>query len=96
MKLEGEYTIHAVKVLLCPDAVWAKRVQTIEILAGTDPENLEVVAEKKEYEFDPIKGGNETVIEFDNTEASYVMLRFYDNTGAVAGQAAEVQVYALD
>ena len=96
LKLEKEYSVHAVKVLLCPDAVWAKRVQTIEILAGTDPENLETVAEKKEYEFDPIKGGNEIVIEFDAHQASYVMFRFYDNTGAVAGQAAEVQVYALD
>ena len=95
LDLKGEFNIHAVKVLLCPDAVWAKRVQTIEILAGIDPENLDTVVPPAEYEFDP-KTGNEIVIEFDAVNAQYVMFRFTANTGAVGGQAAEVQVYALD
>ena len=93
LDLKDVYSVHAVKLLLCPDAVWAKRVQTIEILAGTEEGALKTVVAKADYEFDP-KTGNERVIEFPAENMRFVMIRFYANTGAVGGQAAEVQIYA--
>lgn len=45
--------------------------------------------------FDP-KTGNQVVIDIDNVKMQYIRLTFTKNTGAVAGQIAELEVYTND
>lgn len=92
VKLEEPSQIHAVRLCLCPQNVWAKRTQEIEISISTDGENFEVLFPKEAYEFDPDRG-NEVILNFDSTEAAAVRLTFYSNTGAAGGQLAEFEIY---
>lgn len=86
-------SVHALRLLLNPDSIWGKRVQQIEVKVSTDGENYETCVDKADYQFDP-DTGNQTIIEFDETQIKGLQLVFYDNTGAHAGQAAEIELYA--
>ena len=68
-------------------------MQTIEILTGNEEDGMSILVPEADYEFDP-RTGKETVIEFDAVSARFVMIRFTGNTGAVAGQAGEVQTFS--
>lgn len=88
-----EKAIHAVRLCLCPDDIWAKRTQNIQVFVSADGENYDELVAAADYEFDPAKG-NEAVIAFDEVSTQFVRIVFNSNTGAGAGQAAEVEVYA--
>ncbi len=89
---EQSYSVHALKVMLCPQSVWGPRVQTFSVEVSTDGETFEELIPSTEYQFDP-DTGNEVVLEFDATEVMAVQLTFTANTGAVGAQIAELEIY---
>jgi len=93
--LKNSYTIHTVVVGLNPAQIWGKRTQTFKIEASDDGQNYTEVIPSKDYDFDP-KTGNQVVIDIDNVKMQYIRLTFTKNTGAVAGQIAELEVYTND
>ena len=93
--LKNSYTIHTVVVGLNPAQIWGKRTQTFKIEASDDGQNYTEVIPSTDYDFDP-KTGNQVVIDIDNVKMQYIRLTFTKNTGAVAGQIAELEVYTND
>ena len=93
--LKDSYTIHTVVVGLNPAQIWGKRTQTFKIEASDDGQNYTEVIPSTDYDFDP-KTGNQVVIDIDNVKMQYIRLTFTKNTGAVAGQIAELEVYTND
>ena len=93
--LKDSYTIHTVVVGLNPAQIWGKRTQTFKIEASDDGQNYTEVIPSKDYDFDP-KTGNQVIIDIDNVKMQYIRLTFTKNTGAVAGQIAELEVYTND
>ena len=93
--LKDSYTIHTVVVGLNPAQIWGKRTQTFMIEASDDGQNYTEVIPSTDYDFDP-KTGNQVVIDIDNVKMQYIRLTFTKNTGAVAGQIAELEVYTND
>lgn len=85
-------SVHAMRLLLCPDMIWAKRTQQIEIQVSADGENYDTLVESQDYEFDP-NTGNQIIVEFEAADVKGIQLVFHANTGATAGQAAEVELY---
>ena len=65
------------------------------IEASDDGQNYTEVIPSTDYDFDP-KTGNQVVIDIDNVKMQYIRLTFTKNTGAVAGQIAELEVYTND
>lgn len=91
--LEEEREITGIRILLNPRQIWSARKQEVELQVSTDGENFEVVLEKTEMGFDPLKD-NSTYVALDApATARYVRVLFYSNTGAKGGQAAEIEVY---
>ncbi len=88
-----EESIHAVKVLLCPQVIWGKRTQTFSVEISSDGENFEELIASADYKFDP-NTGNELVLEFDAVTCKAVRLVFTDNTGATGAQVAELELYS--
>lgn len=93
--LKDSYTIHTVVVGLNPAKIWGKRTQIFKIEASDDGQNYTEVIPSTDYDFDP-KTGNQVVIDIDNVKMQYIRLTFTKNTGAVAGQIAELEVYTND
>lgn len=89
---DSERNIHAIRVALCPDAIWGKRTQTfsVKITDGSGMER-ELFAENS-YEFSPNRG-NEVILEFEECGITSVTLHFTGNTGASGGQVAEFEIY---
>lgn len=92
--MEESLTISGVRVLLNPRPNWGTRKQEIEVQISSDNENFTTVYPKTTLTFDP-QIGNYAYMEFDApADGQYVKVIFYSNTGAAAGQAAEVEIYA--
>lgn len=91
--LENPTKVHAVRLALNPQAIWAKRTQTIAVNISSDGQNFTELVGAKEYTFDP-DTGNEVQITFDETEVRFVQLVVTANTGAGGGQIAEFEVYS--
>lgn len=82
------------RILLNPRQIWGKRTQEVEVQISGDNENYTTVIEKTTLSFDPM-ADNSAYMAFEQTvEARYVRFLFYANSGATAGQAAEIEVYA--
>lgn len=82
------------RILLNPRAIWGARTQDVEIQISDDNENFTTIVEKTTLSFDPM-ADNSAYIEFAETvECQYIRFLFHANTGATAGQAAEIEVYA--
>ncbi|MCR5753244.1 MAG: discoidin domain-containing protein [Acetatifactor sp.] len=90
---QDEVTIHALRLLLCPQSVWGRRIQTFRVEISTDGENFTELIPSTDYEFDPDRG-NEVVLEFDEVTVKAVRLSFTQNTGAVGAQLAELEIYS--
>lgn len=88
-----EKSIHALKVLLCPQSIWGARKQTFSVEISSDGENFEELIASADYDFDP-NTGNEVVLEFDTTTCKAVRLVFTANTGSVGAQVAELELYS--
>lgn len=95
LDFEGMVNPHAIRLQLNPATVWGKRMQSFYIEYSTDGETYETLFEEDSYTFDP-DFGNEVVLEFEAKELQYLRIMFTDNTGASAGQLAEISVYQLD
>lgn len=82
------------RVLLNPRQIWSARTQDVEIQVSEDGENFTTVIPQTTLSFDPMED-NSAYVEFTETvQGRYIRFLFYANTGATAGQAAEIEVYA--
>jgi hypothetical protein len=80
-----------VVVKLNPDAAWATRTQTIEVLGRGGPNaSFTTIKPSAAYTFDPASGNTATIPVV--ATAAEVRLTFTSNSGAPGGQAAEFQV----
>lgn len=86
------HTIHTIRIALNPDSIWGKRTQTFAIMMTDVLGEEQVLRPEQEYVFDPAYG-NEVIIEVEDVELMSVTLIFTANTGASAGQVAELEVY---
>ena len=81
------------RILLNPRQIWGARTQDVEVLVSDDGENFTTDCEKATLSFDPM-ADNSVYLPFPETVAGqYILFRFYSNSGASAGQAAEIEVY---
>lgn len=77
---------------LNPQKIWGKRVQTIEIQTSDNGTDFTTLVAPTDYEFNPITNSNTVVIKI-NVKTRYVKFIFTKNSGATAGQVAEIEVY---
>ena len=81
------------RILLNSRQIWGARTQEVEVLISDDGENFTTVYEKTTLSFDPM-ADNSVYMPFPETvTGQYIQFRFYSNSGASAGQAAEIEVY---
>lgn len=95
LNMKESYNIHTIRLALNPQVIWGKRTQTMSISVSDDGENFTELVPMADYEFDP-DTGNEVVIDIDDVKTQYVRLNITKNTGATAGQIAEIEVYSND
>ena len=82
------------QVMLSPNQIWGARTQDVEISVSDDGEAFTVAAAQTTLSFDPLENGNAAYMPFEaGTRGQYVRFSFYSNSGATAGQAAEVEIY---
>lgn len=79
-------------IKLNPARIWNKRTETIEFLASDDGTSFTPLMPPTDYAFDPASNGNAVSVTL-NVKARYLRLVFTANTGAKAGQVAELEVY---
>ena len=92
--MEESVTISGTRILLNPRSNWGARTQDVEVQISEDNENFTTAYPRTTLSFDP-NSGNYAYMEFDApVEAWYIRFVFYANTGATAGQAAEIEIYA--
>lgn len=91
--LKSVQSIKAVRIKLNPDGIWEKRSQTLSIQGSLDNKKFEKIQDAQDYVFDPESNANIVTIKFDPVKTQYVRLNFTANSGATAGQAAEVEIY---
>ncbi|MDO4333314.1 MAG: discoidin domain-containing protein [Eubacteriales bacterium] len=92
VNLKEEKSFHAIRVCLNPDTRWGNRTQEFSVEISSDGENFTELIPSAAYEFTPDRN-NEVILEFDETAAQYVQLKFTSNTGAGGGQVAEFEIY---
>lgn len=81
------------RILLNPRQIWGARTQEVEVLLSDDGENFTTIYPKTTLSFDPMED-NCAYMEFSPAVCGqYILFRFYSNSGASAGQAAEIEVY---
>lgn len=94
--MEEVVTVSGARILLNPRSNWSARTQEVEIQISGDNENFSTVYPKAALSFDP-NTGNFAYMGLDApAEARYIRFVFYANTGATAGQAAEIEIYAAE
>lgn len=96
VNLKDKYNIHTIVLALNPDPIWGKRTQTFSISVSNDGKKYTELVATADYDFDPNTGNMVLIDSFKETEAQYVQVSFTGNTGAVAGQIAELEVYSND
>jgi hypothetical protein len=79
-------------VRLNPKQIWGARTQRVEVLASEDGQEFKTLVPEAEYGFDPVANANEAVIRL-GAKARYLRLVITANSGATAGQVAELEVY---
>ncbi|MEU0298709.1 discoidin domain-containing protein [Streptomyces sp. NPDC006175] len=90
-KLGADADLSQVVVKLNPDAAWAARTQTIQVLGrGQGSTAFTNLVAAKDYAFSP--GSGNTVTIPVSGSAADIQLKFTKNTGAPGAQVAEVQV----
>lgn len=82
------------RILLNPRAIWSARTQDVEIQISDDNENFTTIIEKTALSFDPMADNSAYVPFAETVTGRYIRFVFHANTGAAAGQAAEIEVYA--
>lgn len=79
-------------VLKVPLSGWEARTQTIEVLGGTDAQQLGTLLPPDDYAFTQAQD-NTVTIQFDTVITRYVRVQITGNTGWPAAQIAELEVY---
>lgn len=90
--LGSAQSVSSVKIKLNPASTWATRTQTLSILGSTDNVNFTTLKASATYTFDPATG-NVVTITFTSSSVRYVRLSITANSGAPAGQVAELEIY---
>lgn len=91
--LEQAQEISGFGILLNPRQIWSARTQEVEIQISSDGEEFSTLIPAQTVEFDPMTDNRCYLPLEENAEARYVRFVFTANTGADAGQAAEIEVY---
>ena len=78
---------------LNPQKIWGKRTQLITVEISDNGSDFTTLIPEANYEFNPLENSNTVVINL-NAKARYLRFTFTKNTGANAGQLAELEVYA--
>ncbi len=78
---------------LNPQKIWGKRVQTFAVEVSDNGSDFTMLIPESNYEFNPLENANTVIINL-NAKARYLRFVFTKNTGANAGQLAELEVYA--
>ncbi|OLF12713.1 glycosyl hydrolase [Actinophytocola xinjiangensis] len=91
VSLGSNATVTSVVVKLNPDPIWGQRTQTFQVLGrDQDGGDFTTITPSAQYTFAP-GSGNQVAIPVTATAAD-LRLQFTANTGAPAGQVAELQV----
>lgn len=88
--LASAQTVSSIKLKLNP--AWGARTQTLSVLGSTDNVNFTTLKASAVSNFDPVTG-NIVTITFTGTSTRYVRLVITANSGAIAGQVAEFEIY---
>lgn len=87
-------TIGSTRILLNPKAIWGAREQEVEIQISDDNETFTTILAKTKLTFDPMTDNSVYILFDEVVQGQYIRFLFHSNTGAKAGQAAEIEVYA--
>ena len=91
--LEQPESISGFGILLNPRQIWSARTQEVEIQISDDGESFAVLLPAQTVSFDPL-ADNRCYLPLEApVTAQYVRFVFTANSGARAGQAAEVEIY---
>ncbi|TDV55433.1 discoidin domain-containing protein [Actinophytocola oryzae] len=94
VSLGANAAITSIVVKLNPDSAWGPRTQTFQVLGrDQDSTTFNSIVGSQQYNFSP-SSGNLVTIPVSATAAE-VRLQFTANTGAPAGQVAELQVIGV-
>lgn len=94
INMEEVVEMTGARILLNPRQIWGARTQEVEVQISNDNETFTTIVPKTLLSFDPMMD-NSVYIPFDGiVEGQYIRFVFYSNSGAKAGQAAEIEVYA--
>ncbi|ATY11923.1 APHP domain-containing protein [Amycolatopsis sp. AA4] len=94
-KLGADADLSSVVVKLNPDPIWSARTQNFEILGRAQgASEFTTLAARADYRFDPAVNQNTVTIPVTGRAAD-VRLRYFANSGAPGGQAAEFQVFGI-
>jgi hypothetical protein len=85
-------SIGKVTLKLPPSTAWATRTQTLSVQTSTDGSSFGTAVASATYTFNPATG-NTVSINVPATNARYVRVNITANSGWVAGQVAEFEVY---
>ncbi|WP_406631170.1 CARDB domain-containing protein [Amycolatopsis sp. WGS_07] len=92
-KLGSDADLDSIVVKLNPDPIWAARTQNFEILGRAQGStDFTTLSARADYRFDPAANQNTVTIPVTGRAAD-VRLRYFANSGAPGGQAAEFQVF---
>lgn len=91
--LEEARTVSGIGILLNPRQIWSARTQDVEIQGSLDGETFETLLPCRTVEFDPLTDNRCYLPLEESVQTRYVRFVFTANTGAKAGQAAEVEIY---
>ncbi|MEC0229580.1 galactose-binding domain-containing protein [Paenibacillus alba] len=80
------------QVVLKLPAGWGTRSQTLSVMGSTDDVNYSVLVAANTYTFDPANS-NAVTINFTGTSARYVKINVTANSGWVAAQLSELEIY---
>ncbi|WP_392873317.1 CARDB domain-containing protein [Streptomyces sp. LN499] len=92
VKLGANADVEAVVIKLNPDAAWATRTQSIQVLGREQSATgYTSLRDRADYVFSPSSNQNTVTIPVTGRHAD-IRLSFFSNTGAPGGQVAEFQV----
>ncbi|MDR3284982.1 MAG: discoidin domain-containing protein [Treponema sp.] len=90
--LSSSIQLSTAVIRLNPQRIWGKRTQRIEVQVSDDNNAFTTLVPEADSVFDPGANGNAVAIPL-NTKTRYVRLIVTTNTGAKAGQIAELEIY---
>lgn len=91
--LEEPQKISGFGILLNPRQIWNARTQDVEVQTSDDGEEFTTLLPTQTVEFDPMTDNRCYLPLDESVQARYVRFVFTANSGADAGQAAEIEVY---